>query len=130
MSMFEDVCHWHKVFSISSAEQPTTLNDDRRELRIALHDEELCELHQAMVTGDLPGIADGIADLIWVLCGTAAEHGIPLDHVWHEVRRANWDKLPDDGVPILRHDGKILKPEGWQPPNIAGVLAAFIKGES
>jgi len=63
---------------------------------------------------NLEGVADGLADLIYVCVGAALAFGIPLDRVWAEVQRANMAKL---GGP-RRADGKILKPEGWQPPNI------------
>ena len=45
--------------------------------------------------------------------------GIPLDEVWEEVQHSNMQKL-GGGV---REDGKILKPDDWEPPHIAEVLA-------
>lgn len=52
--------------------------------------------------------------MIYVLVGAALAFGIPLDRVWSEVQRANMAKLGG----ARRADGKILKPEGWQPPRI------------
>lgn len=68
-------------------------------------------------------IADGLADVIYVAVGAALEFGIPLDRVWAEVHRSNMAKVdPATGKVIKRADGKVLKPEGWTPPDVAGVL--------
>ncbi len=48
--------------------------------------------------------------------------GVPLDAVFAEVHRTNMAKLNGDGEPIYRDDGKVLKPPGWTPPDIEGVL--------
>lgn len=88
-------------------------------LRCSLIEEEIFELEVAMDIGDLERIADGIADAIYVLVGTALAYGIDLPAVWAEVHRSNMAKV---GGPI-REDGKRLKPEGWTPPDIADVLA-------
>lgn len=67
--------------------------------------------------------ADALADLRYVTEGAAIEWGIPLDAVTDEVHRSNMAKA---GGPI-RSDGKQLKPPGWTPPDVAGVLARFRK---
>ena len=64
-------------------------------------------------------VADGIADLIYVLLGRAIAYGIDLRPVWDEVQRANMSK--EGGG--KRADGKILKPPGWRAPDINGVIA-------
>lgn len=48
---------------------------------------------------------------------------LPIDEVIEEVHRSNMAKLWSDGKPHYRADGKVAKPEGWTPPDIAGVLA-------
>lgn len=77
--------------------------------------------------------ADDIADTIYVLCGLANCLGIPIHRVYEEVHASNMLKA----VPVYdaeigqiidykverRQDGKILKPEGWKPPNIASILS-------
>lgn len=70
----------------------------------------------------LAEVADGLADLIYVACGAALELGIPLGAVWAEVHAANMRKVGGG----RRGDGKVLKPEGWQPPDVYG--AVFGKG--
>lgn len=62
--------------------------------------------------------ADALADLVVVIVGMALELGLPLDRVWDEVHRANMAKVGPDGKVMYRGDGKVLKPEGWTPPDI------------
>jgi predicted HAD superfamily Cof-like phosphohydrolase len=83
--------------------------------------EEMYEYTVAENENDIIEIADALADIIYIACGTAASYGIPLDKVFEEVHRSNMAKLVD-GKPIYREDGKVLKPEGWTPPDIDGVL--------
>lgn len=63
-------------------------------------------------------------DLAYVNSGGAVNAGIPLTAVVAEIHAANMRKLGPDGKPIVNEHGKALKPEGWQPPDIAAVLAA------
>ena len=49
---------------------------------------------------------------------------VPFNEAWAVVHVSNMAKLGPDGKPIYREDGKILKPEGWQPPDIGAVLDA------
>ena len=68
-------------------------------------------------------IADGIVDAIYVLAGCGVTMGIPLGEVWHEVQRSNMAKVdPETGKVRRRDDGKILKPEGWTPPDVKKAL--------
>lgn len=94
---------------------------DRLELRINLIREEVLEeLIPAMEANDLLEIADAMADSIYVIVGAALEYGIPLHLVWDEVQRSNMAKVnPSTGKVSKRADGKILKPEGWEPPTKA-----------
>jgi hypothetical protein len=69
---------------------------------------------------DMVELADGFADLDYVVEGARLEFGIHGQEIADEVQRANMAKV---GGPI-REDGKRLKPAGWKPPDIAGVLRA------
>ena len=79
----------------------------------------MSELGEAFANDDMIEISDALADLIYVAIGMALVYGIPLDEVWEEVQHSNMQKL-GGGV---REDGKILKPDDWEPPHIAEVLA-------
>lgn len=116
---FADVLEFHRKFEVYIGATPSIPPENVRVLRTCLEDEEKLELIRACYAKDLPGIADGIADLIYVLLGRAIAYGIDLRPIWDEVQRANMAKV---GGP-LRGDGKKLKPPGWTPPNIVGVLS-------
>ena len=121
MSMFTDVKDFHQAFGHRVGEKPELPSADERCLRIKLLEEEFLEYMQGEGKDDIVEIADALADLIYIACGTAVSYGIPLDKVFAEVHRSNMAKLVDGKV-LRREDGKIQKPEGWTPPDIEGVL--------
>lgn len=62
---------------------------------------------------------DAIVDQIWVLIGLAESLGYDLHGAWNEVARSNFAKIDKEtGLVQKREDGKILKPDGWTPPNL------------
>ncbi len=88
------------------------------ELRIKLIEEEAKETCDAIRDNDLIGAIDGVCDLVYVAIGAMVQAGIDLQPFFDEVHRTNMAK---SGGP-LREDGKRLKPPGWAPPDIAGIL--------
>jgi predicted HAD superfamily Cof-like phosphohydrolase len=66
--------------------------------------------------------ADALTDLMVVTVGMGLELGMPLDRLWDEVHRSNMAKVGPDGKVTYREDGKVLKPEGWTPPDIKAAL--------
>jgi predicted HAD superfamily Cof-like phosphohydrolase len=122
-SIMDDVRVFHEACDVPVLDKPQIPSQERCHLRNSLNDEEWEELWSALDRGDLVGIADALADLIYVLVGMALEYGIPLDKVWDAVQQTNIAKIdPATGKVRKREDGKILKPDGWQPPDIAGIL--------
>lgn len=121
----KQVAAFHLACGVPHLDRPAVPSPERIALRRSLINEEVNnELFPAMMENDLVGVADALADSIYVLIGTALEYGIPLGHVWVAVQNANMAKVdPKTGLVNKRADGKVLKPEGWTPPNIAGVLA-------
>lgn len=75
-------------------------------------------MQEALVSGDRIAIAQELADLVYVAYGTALVYGIDLDAAIAEVHRANMSKLDSDGKPVLREDGKVLKSECYQAPDM------------
>jgi predicted HAD superfamily Cof-like phosphohydrolase len=121
-NFFEDVKEFQTAFKLPVGDRPhLPKNEDERQLRIKLLEEEFNEYLAAEVRDDLVEVADALADIIYIACGTAVSYGIPLDKVFAEVHRSNMAKLVD-GKPIYREDGKVMKPQGWQPPNIERIL--------
>lgn len=66
--------------------------------------------------------ADALADLVYVIYGASLESSIPLDAVLAEVQRSNMSKLGEDGKPIYRPDGKVMKGPNFSQPDIRKVL--------
>ena len=59
-----------------------------------------------------------LADLLYVVHGTAVAFGLPLDVVFNRVHESNMSKLGPDGKPLYRDDGKVLKGPNYQPPKL------------
>jgi predicted HAD superfamily Cof-like phosphohydrolase len=117
------VAEFHKAFNLPMQQFPTTeVGDDLVKLRVALLEEEVDEFVTASEKGDLIAIADALADIVYVIYGTALTYGIDLDAVLREVHRSNMSKLDEDGKPLIREDGKVLKSEQYFPPDVASVL--------
>jgi len=90
-----------------------------RKLRRRLIKEEAKELCKALKRRDEVEVIDGICDLMYVTVGTAVAMGIDLEPFWEQVQAANMAK--EGGG--KRGDGKVLRPEGWVAPDIAGILS-------
>ena len=120
-NMFQDVKDFQTAVGQNVGQKPEFPSADERCLRIRLLEEEFEEYLQGEGKDDLENIAKELADIIYIVCGTAVSYGIPLDRVFDEVHRSNMAKLVD-GKPVRRDDGKILKPEGWTPPDIKSIL--------
>lgn len=120
---FADACDIHQG---SLIERP---NLSAVELGAKLVGEETLETVDALTKfirspslENLTEVADGIGDSIYVLCQLARSLGIPLDEVFQCIHQNNMTKVGPDGKVVRREDGKILKPEGWKPPDIWDIL--------
>lgn len=108
---------FHEKMSYPVADTPTLVDLTLVEQRYNFIGEELEEYFDAAEQDDLPGIADAIADLLYVVLGTAAVHGIDMQPIFEEVHRSNMTKTPLD--PVTKKGGKGL---GYEPPRIAPLL--------
>ena len=109
---YKMVKDFHKAFGHPIADKPTEMKFGRKATRRRWMTEELDEF---LVARDIYGQTDAMIDLIYFALGTLVELGIPPAEVFKVVQDANMAKL-HDGEPKYREDGKIIKPEGWQPP--------------
>jgi predicted HAD superfamily Cof-like phosphohydrolase len=119
---YQRVREFHKAFGHPVAETPTLAYANRARLRIDLIREELEELEDAVRAKDIIAIADALGDLEYVVNGAALEYGINLPAVVKEIHRSNMTKLGPGAKPIYREDGKILKGEGYESPNLKPIL--------
>ena len=105
-----------------ACDQNETDFGDQANLYMGLIIEEYKELVVAFGQRDMIEIADACADLKWVIEGLEHTLGIPQQAVWDEVARSNHAKISSNGKVLKREDGKVLKPEGWTPPDIKSIL--------
>jgi len=116
MSKTDDVQEFHYVFEIPIGESKLLDNPTRLDMRHKLIEEEFEELEEAMDAKDPVAMLDALVDLCYVSIGFAVELGFDFDTAWERVHESNMAKLGPDGVVIFREDGKVLKPEYWEPP--------------
>ena len=118
------VGEFHRSYELPVRTSPTAaVGRQQTALRLSLIEEEVGELRQAAESGDLVGVADALADIVYVAYGTAHVYGIDLDAVLDEVHASNMTKLGADGRPVRRDDGKVLKGPDYRAPDVNAVLS-------
>jgi predicted HAD superfamily Cof-like phosphohydrolase len=128
MSLLEKinkVKEFHDTFGLESHDIPKAIVSDRIiELRHRLMQEENDEYLEAAKAGDLTLIADALGDKMYILFGTMIAHGLQhkIEEVFEEIHRSNMSKLDDNGKPIYREDGKIMKSSNYFLPDIKSIL--------
>ncbi len=143
------VRRFHHVYGLPVRTDGPCLDRPSLHMRMSLIAEELAELTGAVYgaaaraeveaacaraaqvddgTRDTVETADALADLVYVIYGMALETGIDLAAVLAEVQRSNMSKLGEDGRPVYREDGKVLKGPAYFPPDVAGVLGLRKRG--
>ena len=120
--MQEQVAMWMAKFGQKGPDSLSIPDEKTKMLRQRLIQEESAELFAAIDGNDLVGIADGIADLLYVVFGTATAYGIDAQKVFDEVHRSNMTKLWPDGKPHRDAHGKVIKPNTYSPPDLAPIL--------
>lgn len=149
---YHDTCvvEFHEAFGAPVAWTPGVPDFERRKLRVSLLLEEIFEFmgasglaieidgkrwkdigldHYQLVERpaglNLVEAADALADIRYVTDGAALEWGIPLEKCLREVHRSNMSKLGEDGRPLLRADGKILKGPSYTAPQLEEILELY-----
>jgi len=121
----QDVLDFHEKFGIPIGDEPKMPDDMLVSLRRNLIIEEYGEMMtEGFHENSIVDIADGAVDLIYVLVGMLATFGIDASAVWDEVHRTNMAKAGGK----KRLDGKILKPKGWEPPEIFRAMHGWRHG--
>ncbi|MCF7561502.1 nucleoside triphosphate pyrophosphohydrolase family protein [Sabulilitoribacter multivorans] len=121
----EAVKAFHTAFKIGYRENPKAdLGLEKNMLRYKLMREENEEYLEAASNNDLVEVADALGDMLYILCGTIIEHGLQykIEEVFDEIQRSNMSKLGEDGQPIYREDGKVLKGPNYFKPKIESIL--------
>lgn len=115
---FLAVLEFHERFGVVVGGRPEIPDEAVVALREKLIEEELGELKAALAEGDLVETADALADLLYVVYGTAVSFGIDIRPIFDEVHRSNMTKVGG----TRRADGKVLKPSTWEAPEIRRIL--------
>ncbi|MBX7095246.1 MAG: nucleoside triphosphate pyrophosphohydrolase family protein [Flavobacteriales bacterium] len=119
------VREFHDAFLIKNHDNPTLLvKEEEFMLRHRLMLEENEEYLEACKKGDLVEIADALGDQLYILCGTILRHGLQhkIEEVFLEIQRSNMSKLDENGKPIFREDGKVMKSQLYFKPDIARII--------
>ena len=122
MSNFKSVGTFMETFGQEIKTKPEFPDAETTNLRLELISEELEELYDAMESKDIVGVADALTDILYVTYGAGHAFGVDLDKCFEEVQRSNMSKLGEDGKPIYRDDGKVMKGENYSPPDLKKCL--------
>lgn len=109
---------------MTACDQTVGQNNLRQyELYYGLIKEEVAELMAAHSNGDDIEQLDALIDILVVTIGAIHSMGADAEGAWNEVMRTNFAKIdPNTGKVNKRQDGKVLKPEGWKPPELKPYL--------
>ena len=117
--VFTDV----EVFLRAVGQNPPPFNaheSDQSRLYAKLIAEEYAEFCEAIIDNNDAEKCDACFDMIWVIVGYMRSRGWSCEEIWDEGAKSNLSKIdPQTGLVKRREDGKILKPEGWKPPDFA-----------
>lgn len=119
------VKEFHLAFGLGVSDiKKGDLGEQKNLLRYNLMKEENEEYLEAVQNNDEVEIADALGDMLYILCGTILEHGLQhkIEEVFDEIQRSNMSKLGEDGKPIYREDGKVLKGPNYFKPNFEEIL--------
>ena len=121
----DKVSESHRTFRLGIEKKPvSTLENGKARLRYELMKEENNEYIEAAENGDIVEVADALGDMLYILCGTIIEHGMTelIEEVFDEIHRSNMSKLGEDGNPVYREDGKVIKGPNFFKPDIAKII--------
>ena len=120
----KSVEEFHDIFKIGNSSAMKLIDERDYTLRYNLIKEENEEYLDACKNGDLIEIADALGDQLYILFGTILKHGLQhkIEEVYDEIHRSNMSKLDENGSPIFREDGKILKSTLYFRPEIKKIL--------
>jgi predicted HAD superfamily Cof-like phosphohydrolase len=126
-TMVED---FHSAFKIEEKPKFDTVDPQTAALRFKLLQEENKEYLEACADMDKVAIADALGDLLYVLIGTMRVHGMEdlIYPIFKEIHKSNMSKLDEDGKPIYREDGKVMKSARFSAPNLQSIITRYETG--
>lgn len=124
----ECVEEFHRIYKLGISNKILgKLKNNKEKLRYELMREENEEYLKAAQSGDEVEVADALGDMLYILCGTIIEHGMQdvIEEVFEEIHRSNLSKLDENGRPIYREDGKVIKGPNYFPPNLKSIIEKY-----
>ena len=124
----ECVEEFHEIYKLGNSKNPIgKLENEKEKLRFELMKEENEEYLEAAEKGNVIEIADALGDMLYILCGTIIEHGMQnvIEEVFEEIHKSNLSKLDENGKPIYREDGKVIKGPNYFPHNIEKIMKKY-----
>tara|TARA_R110000796_G_scaffold20645_1_gene61278 strand:+ start:1055 stop:1435 length:381 start_codon:yes stop_codon:yes gene_type:complete len=118
VSNFEKVGDFMEAFGQEVLYMPTLPDFNLAALRLDLIEEEVQELRDGLGKSSLLEVADALTDILYVVYGAGHAFGIDLDDCFSEVHRSNMTKLGEDGRPMYRDDGKVMKGPNYEEPDL------------
>ena len=116
--VFTDVTVFLKAVGQETPSSPQKTVSAQAELYKKLIKEEYEEFWEAEAVSDDVEEIDACFDMMWVIIGYMKSRGWDCEAIWDEGAKSNLSKIdPVTGLVKRREDGKILKPEGWKPPD-------------
>lgn len=95
-------------------------NEKQYNMYCNLIQEEHDELKEAITAEDRVEQLDALIDILVVTIGAIHSAGFDAEGAWKEVMKTNFAKIDKEtGKVRKREDGKVLKPVGWTPPELA-----------
>jgi predicted HAD superfamily Cof-like phosphohydrolase len=119
------VTSFHEAYGLGIEHKPTvSVPDHISMLRFNLMKEENEEYLEAVKEGDLIEVGDALGDMLYILCGTIIAHGFQekIEAIFDEIQKSNMSKLDENGKPIYRGDGKVMKGPNYFKPDLKKIL--------
>lgn len=131
---FKKVLEFHRKFNLDVGDLNTDISEKLHVLRMKLIDEEVRETHDEVVylleddhKASKANLIKEILDVIYVAQGYLVVLGVDGDKAFDLVHQSNMSKLDDNGEPIFREDGKVLKSHNYKPVNVEDLLIPLEK---
>lgn len=123
MTQYDKVKKFHEIYECNIGDRAVFPDDFERDLRKKLLQEEFDEYIKAEADNDLIEVADALGDMLYIIYGTAVSYGIPINEIFDEIHNSNLSKLGENGLPVRREDGKVLKGPNYFRPDISSIIS-------
>lgn len=121
---------WHEKFDVPYKKEPDPFDDSEEELKLIrlrhrIMTEEINEWKEsATYNEDVDKRVKELADILYTVFGTIITEGMQdiIEAAFDEVHKSNMSKLDDNGKPVKRADGKVLKGPNYKEPDLSFLI--------